>query len=175
MMVGKSRAADEKMKALAEAYAVSLVGRLHALETLAGRLSGGGPFEEIHPPVEEIRALVHKIAGTAGMFGFPSVTDQARAIEEGVRPVIEARQPLTAEQAAAIESQVAALKELIPVKPGPETRPDAAGGATRGKRGGGGVRHSHGATGRSERIARAADRKRRLPGATGFRGCGRDR
>ncbi len=131
-MVAKSRAADAKMKALVEAYAASLVGRLHELETLAGQLSGGGPFEEVHRQLEEIHALVHKIAGTAGMFGFPAVTDQARAIEEGVRPLIDAKQPLTADQADAIEVRITVLKELIPVKPGPETGPEPGADAPSG-------------------------------------------
>ena len=124
-MSDKPQSSDKKMEELVEAYGVSLVGRLHEMETLAGLLSGGGSFEEMRPSLEEIHRLAHKITGTAAMFGYPSVTDHAGAIESGVQPVIEAELPLTAEQAAAIEIQIAALKKLVSVKPDPGSPPYA--------------------------------------------------
>lgn len=130
MTSGKPQSADKKMTALVEAYGTSLVGRLHEMEGLAGQLSGGGPFEEIHQSLEEIHRLAHKIAGTAAMFGYPAVTDHAAAIENSVQPLIEAGLPLTAEEAAAIEIQIAALKTLVSVKPDPGSRPYAQSDAT---------------------------------------------
>jgi DNA-binding response OmpR family regulator len=130
MMSGKSQSPDKKMKELVEAYGVSLVARLHELETLAGLLSGGRPFDEISHSLEEIHRLAHKIAGTAAMFGYPSVTDHAAAIESGVRPVLEAKQPISTEQAAAIEIQIAALKKLVSAQPDPGSPPYVQSDAT---------------------------------------------
>jgi DNA-binding response OmpR family regulator/HPt (histidine-containing phosphotransfer) domain-containing protein len=112
MLFGKPHSTAEKMRALGEAYAASLPGKLHELETLARPLSSGGPFEELAQSLEAVRILAHKIAGTAGTFGYQSITDHARAIEKSLKLVIEAEQPFTAEQAAAIELQIEALKKL---------------------------------------------------------------
>ncbi len=125
MMFNKLQSNDKKMEALVEAYGASLVGRLHEMETLAGQLSGGGPFEEIRQSLEEIHKLAHKIAGTAAMFGYPGVTDHAAAIESSAQTVIEAKRPLTGEEAAAIAIQIEALKKLVSVKPDPESPPYA--------------------------------------------------
>jgi DNA-binding response OmpR family regulator len=133
MLFGKPLSTAEKMRALGEAYAASLPAKLHQLETLAQPLSGGGPFEELDQSLEAVRILAHKIAGTAGTFGYQSVTDHARAIEKSLKIVIEAEQPLTAEQAAAIELQIDALKELSAAKPARRAHASAPGEASEAK------------------------------------------
>ena len=130
MTHAESQSSDAKMKALVEAYGVSLVGRLREMETRAAQLSGGRPFEEIRQPLEDIHKLAHKIAGTAAMFGYPAVTDHAVVIENGMQSVIEARRALTAEEAGEIVVRIAALKKLVSVKPDPEGRPYAQSDAT---------------------------------------------
>ena len=118
MLFDKSHSHVEKMRALGEAYAASLPGKLDELASLARQLSGTGPFVEARQRMIEASELAHKIAGTAGTFGYPEVTDGTRAIEESLRTVLEAGRPLTAEQAAKIVGQVEKLKKLGLGKPG---------------------------------------------------------
>lgn len=119
MLFANAESAAEKLKVLAKAYGASLPRRLDELESLARPLSGGGPFEEIRQSLYAVCDLAHQISGTAGTFGYQGVTDGARAIEESLRPVIESERPLTAEQAAAVESEIQTLKKLGSSTPGP--------------------------------------------------------
>ncbi len=112
MLFGKPRSTVDKLKALGEAYGAALPGKLQELETAARALSGGGGFEELGGSLNEVRVLAHKIAGTAGTFGFQAITDRAREIEKTLLAAIEAESPFSAEQAAGIESGIAALKAL---------------------------------------------------------------
>ncbi len=125
MLFGKSQSTAEKLRALGAAYAASLPGKLQELETLARPLSSGGPFEEVQESLEAVRIVAHKIAGTAGTFGYQSLTDHARAIEKSLKLAIEAEQPLTAEQTAAIGLQIDALKNLSAAKPARGAHADA--------------------------------------------------
>jgi DNA-binding response OmpR family regulator/HPt (histidine-containing phosphotransfer) domain-containing protein len=108
----KYSAAVAKMKALSEAYGASLPARLEELEVAATGLSAGGSFDGIRETLDDVSALAHKIAGTAGTFGYQAVTDHARDIETGLRQAIAAERPLTGEQAAGFASQIAVLKAL---------------------------------------------------------------
>jgi len=119
MLFGKPKSTAEKLKALGEAYGAALPAKLQELETAARALSGGGSFEELTQSLHDARALAHKIAGTAGTFGYQAITDQARNIEKALRVAIDAGQPFTADQAVGIESQIAALKALGPAMPDP--------------------------------------------------------
>ncbi|MDH3228629.1 MAG: response regulator [Alphaproteobacteria bacterium] len=121
MLFANAQSVTDKMKALAEAYGASLPGKLHELEEMARALAGGGPFEEIREPLEAVRNHAHKIAGTAGTFGFQSITDSTRAIEESLRSFIESERQLSAEQAAEIEGQIGALKNAAKLDAGAHT------------------------------------------------------
>ncbi len=112
MLFGNARSTADKLKALGAAYGAALPGKLQELETAARALSGGGAFEELSGPLNEVRMLAHKIAGTAGTFGFQAITDQAREVEKSLLAAIKAEAPFTAEQAAGIERGIAALKAL---------------------------------------------------------------
>lgn len=112
MLFGNSRSTADKLKALGEAYGAALPGKLQELESAARALSGGGAFEELSGALNEVRVLAHKIAGTAGTFGYHAITDEAREIEKTLLAVIKAEAPFTAEQAAGIERGIAALKAL---------------------------------------------------------------
>lgn len=125
MLFGNPQSAEAKMKALGKAYGAALPGKLLELEAAAQPLSGGGKFEDVRQSLHDTGAAAHKIAGTAGTFGYQEITDQARAIEKSVRAAIAAGQPLTERQAADIESQIAALKALGDALCGAATRPDA--------------------------------------------------
>lgn len=119
MLPGNEQPLMEKLNALADAFGAALPGKLDELEALARAMSGGGLLEEIRETMDEICRLAHTISGTAGTFGYHAVTEAARAIERSLRPVIEAGDPLTAEQAAGIRSKIEALKKNASEKPEP--------------------------------------------------------
>ncbi len=117
-MFADPKAAAERLKALAKLYGAELPGKLDELEALARQLSGAEPLDEARRRMVKASELAHKIAGTAGSFGYPEVTNGTRAIEESLRTVLEAGRPLTAEQAARIISEVEKLKKLSAGTPG---------------------------------------------------------
>lgn len=117
MLFANAQAVSDKIKALAKDYGAALPGRMKELETLARPLSAERPFEEIRQSLHEVCSLAHRIAGTAGTFGYQSVTDHARAIEESLRPVIKAERTLSVDEMAATAGRIEVLKELASAKP----------------------------------------------------------
>lgn len=62
--------------------------RMHALrQRFVGEAAGEAAAIENHAAVEawsEVRDLSHRLAGRAGMFGFPELSDLARELEEAI-------------------------------------------------------------------------------------------
>lgn len=77
----------EKIQALKEDYISSLREDFDTFDALASELEFG--IEEART-FEELRALVHRLAGSAGSFGFVELGTYARAIDQ---LLIESPQP----------------------------------------------------------------------------------
>lgn len=65
---------DDFLAQLAARYRTRAAAALESLEAL--RAAG--------PPGEEIRALAHRLAGTAGTLGFMPLSEAARVVEEAL-------------------------------------------------------------------------------------------
>jgi diguanylate cyclase (GGDEF)-like protein len=103
----------DKLRKLQEKYVEQLPGKLSALDTAwlkALRQNTPGALEQL-------RQLAHNLAGSAGTFGFPAISVEARKLEDTLRPLKD-----EAELAGAIEETVAdALQRIVSlVELGPE-------------------------------------------------------
>lgn len=79
--MNKSSAADleDRMAALVTSFANALPARVKALEdsfTLVAAC-GDGQLEAL----QSLQAVAHKLAGSAGTFGFPEISGEARSME----------------------------------------------------------------------------------------------
>lgn len=71
----------DKVQALKGDYVASLQPDLELLEALESELAFGLEEERTF---EELRAMAHRLAGSAGSFGFGSMGDVARAIDQAL-------------------------------------------------------------------------------------------
>lgn len=78
--------------------------KLHLLESTAARLGAGEPLSETDR--EEAHRAAHKLAGSAGMFGYMDVTAHARILEQA----LESNAALQPER---IQAAVEALRESL--------------------------------------------------------------
>ena len=73
---------DGFLKALTARYARSLPGRIRRLKQLLNRLRGEPNREAL---VAEVRKLLHQLKGTAGSYGFRTVAEHVRRLEDLLR------------------------------------------------------------------------------------------
>jgi diguanylate cyclase (GGDEF)-like protein len=74
MAKGKSK----KLRKLQERYIAQLPGKLNALNRVWLKASHKGDVQELH----QLRLLAHNFAGSAGTFGFPTLSVEARKLED---------------------------------------------------------------------------------------------
>jgi diguanylate cyclase (GGDEF)-like protein len=73
---------DGFLKALTARYARSLPGRIRRLKQLLNRLRGDPNRDAL---VAEVRKLLHQLKGTAGSYGFRTVAEHVRRLEDLLR------------------------------------------------------------------------------------------
>ncbi|MCG0239211.1 MAG: Hpt domain-containing protein [Firmicutes bacterium] len=56
-----------------------------------------------------LRQAAHRLAGSAGIYGFPEVGRKARALEEALLPVLQEGAPLDAQRVADLTADLAQL------------------------------------------------------------------
>ena len=66
---------------------------------------------DVRSPVQELQGLAHKLAGTAGMFGFHALSDSSRSLETICEEVASAGGKLTKESLMAIKTAVDVLEQ----------------------------------------------------------------
>jgi len=86
--------------------------------------SGVRPAEDVHA---EMRTILHRLAGSAGSFGWPEIGLRARRFEERLGERVEGRaDPLLT--IARWRAEIAGLAGLLPETPGQPRPSHAAGG-----------------------------------------------
>lgn len=71
-----------QLAVLRDAYAATLPGKIEELVSAAEPLSADVPADGARRALESVCALSHKLAGSAGTFGFGALGEAARAIEK---------------------------------------------------------------------------------------------
>ena len=83
------------LRVLREQYLADAPDRLAELWSTFARVQFGDPAA-----LEKLQSLTHRLAGTGGAYGFPGVTDAARAVELACRALRDAgRTPVPSELA----------------------------------------------------------------------------
>lgn len=106
----KRRAWLEKLRA---EYAAKLPSQLAGLAALLARAREGATDAR-----QKLEAELHRISGTAGTYGFESLSADARDAEERLRARREAGSAVTAADWARIERKLEAMGRVIHGTPG---------------------------------------------------------
>lgn len=96
----------EKLAALKLAYVGQLGERIGLLESACAEMSSDSDQDQNEKALEDLMFNAHKLAGTAGTFGFPELGDKGAEIEIICEEVIAAKANLPQEK-------IAQLKQLI--------------------------------------------------------------
>ncbi|MEO8628836.1 MAG: response regulator [Betaproteobacteria bacterium] len=91
---------------IADAFAAALPSRLAEIATLCQTLFGGTASAELR---NTLHRSVHSLTGSATTFGFPHVSDAARALELRLKPIAASTDALDAHELSQVDSLVQAL------------------------------------------------------------------
>ncbi|WP_313087277.1 diguanylate cyclase [Pseudomonas sp.] len=93
MNEGANDALQSQLRALNQKFAERLADELAALEGDAEQLQQGRDQEQRHRLMLELHQRLHRLAGTAGTFGFSVLGEQARLLEQRAERWLEAAKP----------------------------------------------------------------------------------
>jgi HPt (histidine-containing phosphotransfer) domain-containing protein len=96
---------QQKLAALRQQFMERFADRLKVIEAAVGRV-GSDP-----EAVKSLRGECHKIAGTAGTFGFAAIGEAASEIEMACDHAVAAGAPLNEKERAAIDPLLAVLRK----------------------------------------------------------------
>ncbi len=102
---------DRKLETLRAAFAARAATEAQELTRLAAALDGGQAAEAR----ETIRSIAHRMAGSAGLFGYSALTDPAVAVDNCI--LDEASNTVLRERVTALTS---AIHESVPNSPSAE-------------------------------------------------------
>ncbi len=103
---GEVRAKFEELRA---GYSATLAVKMAELETAARSLASRATQRERRTALDTLVRLSHKLAGSAGTFGFPSLSQTAGNLEEHCRMLVQNTEELSPEQCAEIDRLVTAV------------------------------------------------------------------
>ncbi|QGZ29029.1 diguanylate cyclase [Stutzerimonas stutzeri] len=106
---GAKQALHDQLRVLNEQYADRLGPALAELEQLARQLAQVREQEQRRQMVLDIHQRLHRLAGTAGTFGFATLGEQARVLEQRCSSWLEAARP----SGQALALWVQAIHQLV--------------------------------------------------------------
>ncbi len=104
---GVSAGADAEFDALCADYAARLPTRIAQIEQAWQELRSDWKPEK----AKSFYTMIHKLAGTGATFGFPGLTEVGRAMEDGLRPLLDAGAQPTDAELAPVSASLAKLKQ----------------------------------------------------------------
>ena len=110
-----SHALQAQLNLLAEQYRLRLSADLPALQHEADALLHASSRDQVLRSLQALHQQLHKLAGSAGTFGFVSIGDQARALELSIDALL-AEEPLRTPQrlqTVARETAALAMQEAV--------------------------------------------------------------
>jgi DNA-binding response OmpR family regulator len=111
---------DSTVKELRTIFAEDTTGRLVAMERLVGRLRAGP--RDARPLINDLRDHFHKLSGTGGMYGFPTVSTAGQIGERQCLEITEGREALGPGALARWDEAITRVREAIEERktgPGP--------------------------------------------------------
>lgn len=104
----------EEMERLRRQYLSDAEAKVEYLAAAARGLAGLGGPGSVRPDLEELRRTVHRLAGSAGLYGLPAIGERARAVDELLFPVLQEGAPLDGPRiASSLSELVQALQDAI--------------------------------------------------------------
>ncbi len=100
---GEVRAKFEELRA---GYSATLAIKMAEFETAARSLASRATEGERRTALDTLVRLSHKLAGSAGTFGFPSISQAADDLEQQCRTLVQITGELSPEQCAEIDRLV---------------------------------------------------------------------
>lgn len=121
---------ESKLRALRAAYTQKLHGTLDELCALGARVRAEPAPADRIDALENLRNLAHKLAGSAGTYGFADLSDAARTLERFSEPLIHNGATPTPERQAELDRHLSAVDRCgrtIAAKPDARTTSQQAG------------------------------------------------
>ncbi len=81
-MTDNQKNINDRLQALKQAYVESLPGRIGEIDALAASIGRDPGSEKGREGLDALYRLAHKLSGSGGTFGFPSISDAAQILEE---------------------------------------------------------------------------------------------
>lgn len=97
-----------KLKALSDAYAAQLPGKLAQIEQLWHQLPLNGWDEE---SFQTLHRVVHSLTGSGKTFGFAALSDAARVLEECLKQYMQTKSVLNTVQRDHVQALLASLRQ----------------------------------------------------------------
>jgi len=109
-MTGPNPELQNQIKALRDEYEAKLPGRLDELDAAFKDLPPDTPPGDSRQALETLMGLAHKLAGSAGTFGFMAVGDAAEQLENACQSHLEESEGLPPGEHGTIAGLVAAVR-----------------------------------------------------------------
>ena len=109
-MAGPNDEIKRKLEALKRTFTLTLNTRLAELESALARLRADAPLAEQKDTVKALLEQAHKIAGSAGTFGYGQVSVIASETEQLCDSIIQGRHGADAPALGTLTAKVAALR-----------------------------------------------------------------
>ncbi len=105
---------ERKIDVLRKSFAAGLVGRLNELDAALATIANNIPLTNQVGAIRAILELSHKIAGSAGTFGFSRMSVIASTIEQLCDDILKNRHGADGEAHRALGDRIAALHAEMP-------------------------------------------------------------
>ena len=105
---------QRKIEVLRKSFAAGLVGRMNELETALASLADGSPLSGQAMPIRSILEQSHKIAGSAGSFGYGTMSVIASEIEQLCDAILKNRHGSDVAAQVKLRERIAALHAEMP-------------------------------------------------------------
>ena len=98
-----------RLLALQQSYAAQLPDKIGAIESCWRALQEGHWDQTAHA---QLHQLTHSLAGSGGTFGYTQLSQQARAIEELLKDLLECHREPTEQERTQVTAMIGSLREL---------------------------------------------------------------
>jgi len=103
---------EEKLAVLRQSYIAQLESRFESLEAAFNNISQGSDFATAKVGLEQLSFNAHKLAGTAGTFGFADLGEKGAEIEAKCDELVNSETTPSAEDKQNLAEMIAACRSL---------------------------------------------------------------
>ncbi len=111
-MTDKAAELKEKLAALRQSYIAQLDERIESLESAFEAIKAGDEFVSVKRGLKQLSFHAHKLAGTAGTFGFTELGEYGSLIEQKCDGYVKAEIALSDAEKFTLEEKIATCRSL---------------------------------------------------------------